>query len=456
MTTAGQTPGSQNLALTLYRAATRFSGPLLELLLNYRRAHGREDPSRVAERKGVPSRPRPDGRLVWIHAASVGEAQSSLILIESLRRRAPDARILVTTGTRTAAELMERRLPAPAFHQFYPLDHPAWVSRFLDHWKPNLALWMESEVWPNMLLEIKSRNFPAVLVNARLSPSSARRWQWVGSAIKNLLEIFCLCLAQSEKDAERLRLLGARNVIAVENLKYGAAPLPVEEDSFDRLRQAVGDRPLWLFASTHAGEEAMACRIHRTLRVSFPEILTLVVPRHPSRRDEILGLAKAEGLKARLRGESRVLPQAEDDLYIADTLGELGLFYRLAPVACIGRSFSEDGGGGHNPIEAAQHGCGVLYGPNVQNMGNIYSAMAEAQAARGLADEKDLENTLRFLLSHPQELSALRDRGRDFVTAKADVADRVMTLLDPILTRSGFRVASVDPYPGVRQARHGF
>ncbi len=453
--------------LELYRAVTALGAPLLRLLLALRARRGKEDLSRMAERRGYPSQVRPEGGLVWLHAASVGEAQSALILIDTLTRTLPGTRLLVTTGTVTSAALMQKRLPEGAFHQFLPLDSPAWVGRFLDHWAPSCALWMESELWPNMLREIRRRGIPAALVNARVSPRSARRWARAGGAAAEILSAFSVCLAQSEEDAAALRRLGARNVQIMENLKYAAAPLPCDVAALARLRRAVGAagqeqgqgrgvalRPLWLYASTHAGEEALACRIHAALKAEIPDLLTIIVPRHPARGPEVLETCRAFGLTARRRGAATdarkgdertkdgeneavsIVPEAGDDLYIADTLGELGLFYRLAPVACIGRSFSTDGGGGHNPIEAAQLGCAVLHGPKVQNLETIYTEMGAQGAAIRLADAEALRTTLLRLLTQGEDLCAAREAAQVFAERKAGAANDVLTLLEPLVTQS--------------------
>ena len=340
--------------LQFYRWLTdRLEKPLQKLVQN-RIKQGKEDASRVDERYGHPGKARPKGKLIWLHAASVGEAQSALILIDTLLGRLNDVHILVTSGTKTSASLMEKKLPDRAFHQYYPLDHPAWVQRFLEHWKPNLVFWMESELWPNMLLNIHCRNIPAILVNARLSNTSFRRWNFFKNGAADILQTFSLILTQTARDSVRFQELGAGSVVVTDNLKYSARPLPCPEDAFKPLSAAIGARKTWLFASTHAGEEAMACRLHQILKNAYPDLLTIIAPRHPERGTDVDDLCKAQGLKTILRGQDHALPDAETDIYIANTLGELGLFYRLVPIACIGRSFSDDGGGGHNPVEAAQ------------------------------------------------------------------------------------------------------
>ncbi len=419
--------------LNLYRFILSASQPLLLNLLRSRIKQGKEDISRINERKGNPKKIRPQGRLIWVHGASIGEAQSALILIKHLLDTYKDINILLTTGTLTSAQMMEKNLPERAFHQFYPLDHPKWVSSFLDHWKPDIALWMESELWPNMLGEIKARNIPAALINARLSNKSYRNWSIFKSSARRLLSSFDIILAQTEEYAERYTNLGAGQVRVTDNIKYSAAPLPADKQDLSDLTNTCKSRPVWLFASTHAGEEEMACRVHKSLKEVLPNLLTIIAPRHPARADEITASCTQYGLNIRLRGKEHNLPQAKDDIYIADTLGELGLLYRIAPVSCIGRSFSHDGGGGHNPIEAAQLGSAVLYGPNVQYQQQIFDDMRAQNAATQLQSETELTQTLQKLLNDNNTLQNHQKHAQDYANSKTNVINVVLEALTPIL-----------------------
>lgn len=419
--------------MTFYKTITKIGTPFLIALLQLRLRAGKEDPARLDERKGIASRPRPDGLLYWVHAASVGEAQSALILIDALLKKNDRLHIMVTTGTVTSAELMATRLPPRAFHQFYPIDQPHWVARFLDHWKPDLAFWMESELWPNMLCEMKQRHIPAALVNARMSRRSFAQWDRAQSFIRDILGAFTLILAQTEEDGFSYRALGAQNVLVTDNLKYSAAPLPVDQAALESLSKATKGRPLWVYASTHAGEEEIACRVHSALEKDLPRLLTIIVPRHPHRRDEIINVCEKEQMRYTLRGEERALPSADDQIYIADTMGELGVFYSLCPVAMIGRSFSRDGGGGHNLIEPAPLGCAIITGPHVQNQQKIMDEMDIADAARQVETEEDLVETLRDYLTNPVHLKDTAERARHYATRKAGVLQRVMEALEPLL-----------------------
>lgn len=407
----------------------RAGSPLLAAMLARRCRMGKEDPARLPERRGLAAQTRPPGRLLWLHAASVGEAQSALILLEALLARDPALHVLVTTGTVTSAQMMARRLPARALHQYVPLDQPDWVAAFLDHWRPDRILWMESELWPNMLAAVRARHIPAALVNARLSERSLRRWRLARNMVSEALSTFGVILAQTERDAANFRRLHASRVIVTDNIKYAAAPLPADEAALKALRDAIGGRPFWLYASTHAGEEELACRLQKELVQNIPGLLTVIAPRHPERREDIAAACAAAGVSYSLRS-SGALPDAGTQVYIADTLGELGLLYRLAPVSCVGRSFSADGGGGHNPIEPALLGSAVIHGPHIQNLAALYDEMNEKGAALRLRDETDFAATLTRLLTDKAALTRLQKAGQDFVAEKNAVLERVLDALD--------------------------
>jgi len=424
--------GKRLFLLTLYEGLMTLAAPLLAMLLRLRAMGGKEDNTRLNERTGIASRARPSGFLVWIHAASVGEAQSTFALIEELRRRNPDIAILLTTGTVTSAKLVQSRLNDSVIHQFYPLDRPAWAQRFLDHGKPDLVLWMESELWPAMLARVQDRAIPAALINARLSPRSYTRWKSASATARFILGTFKTILAQTEDEAARFEDLTGRDILVPGNIKYAAVPLPCDNSALAALEKQTARRKVWLYASTHDGEETLAARIHTRLAPNIPGLLTIIVPRHPARGRDIAATLAKQNIAVALRSNHAPVQQ-NTAIYIADTLGELGLFYRLAPVACIGRSFSDDGGGGHNPIEAAQLGCAVLHGPKVQNLAQIYADMDSASASLRVNNEDDFVAHLGKLLTDNDALEALRARGLSFTGRSAAVLDSVMDALAPLL-----------------------
>ena len=354
-------------------------------LLAWRLKRGKENPARLGERYGVTRVPRPDGPLIWLHGASVGEMLAVIPLIE--RIRAMNFAVLVTSGTVTSAALAEQRLPAGAVHQFIPLDAPRFVSRFLDHWQPDLALFVKSDLWPNLILTCADRGIPMILVNGRVSERSFNRWRRLPGVIGALLGCFDLCLTQSGADTERYAQLGAPRIPASGNLKLDVPAPPVDQTALRKLRAIIGTRAVVAAASTHAGEEAAVIAAHQRLRAKCPSLLTVIAPRHPDRGAGIVESAKAAGLSVALRSRGE-LPSPDVDIFIADTLGELGLIYRLAPIVFMGGSLASHGG--QNPIEAIRLGAAVVHGPNVWNFDEIYATLDAAHGAERIADEEGL------------------------------------------------------------------
>ena len=414
------------LSLSLYRAATAALQPFAPLLLDRRAKAGKEDRARLNERLGRPALARPAGPLVWLHGASVGESLSTLPLVERLRAERPDVGVLVTSGTVTSAELLGRRLPAGAIHQFLPLDTPGGARRFLDHWRPDLAVFAESELWPNLLLTAQARGVKLALVSAKLSDKSFARWQARPYAAQRLLGGFDLILAQDGRAAERLGLLGGA-VAGEADLKFGSAPLPVDETALADLRKRFADRPLLLAASTHPGEDEIVLAAWRAL----PDRPRLVIaPRHVERGPAIVEAARAAGASVALRSLD---PTATDEVIVADTLGELGLWFRLADLALVAGSLVP-AIGGHNPLEPARLDCPIVSGPHVENW---LTAYADLRAEQGVAfaDASVLGPRLADLLAGPEILKLQAARARAFVAARDAEARaglaRILALLPP-------------------------
>jgi len=416
------------LALRAYQLGSALGAPIASQLLTRRQKRGKEHPERLKERLGQASMPRPKGPLVWVHGASVGEMLAAVPLIERLR--AQDFAVLVTSGTVTSAALAEQRLPDGVLHQFVPLDAPRFVRRFLDHWRPGLALFVESDLWPNLICSSAKRKVPLIIINGRLSERSFKRWQRVPGVIAALLNRFDLCLAQSASDADRYGRLGAPRVNATGNLKLDIAAPPADEAALRRLRDMIGKRPVMVAASTHAGEEAAVIAAHRRLRAKFPTLLTIIVPRHPARGESIAAAAKTAGLAVALRSR-RAQPMPDIGIYVADTLGELGLMYRLAPIVFMGGSLAHHGG--QNPIEAIRLGAAVIHGPHVWNFAEIYGALDAARGAQSVADEEALTTGLAAWLSDPAARQAAAEAGATTLKKLGGALDRTWAALDPYL-----------------------
>jgi len=386
----------RGLIAGLWHGGTTLAAPSLRTMLRRRVARGKEIASRLPEREGIDPTLRPAGRLVWLHAASVGESQSILPVLAVLRAQAPDASILITTGTVTSAALLAARLPElelhRVLHRFVPLDVPAWVARFLDHWQPDTAGFVESELWPNLIEGCRARGIPMMLLNARMSARSLRGWQRVPGFARQIVGAFDRVQAQSEADAAHLRLLGARHVDAPGNLKLAAPPLPADPAELARLRALIGNRPVWLASSTHPGEEDVAGQVHRSLVAVHPTLLTIVAPRHPER-----GAAVAAALDAPRRAAGQ--DPGTRGIWVSDTLGELGLLYRLAPLAFVGRSLI--GQGGQNPLEPARLGCAIAVGPHTANFSDSVQALEAAGALTRVEDAAALANWVDAMLRDP-------------------------------------------------------
>ena len=421
-------PESLPLALRVYRWGCALGSPVASQLLMRRLKRGKEHPERLPERLGRPSTVRPKGPLVWVHGASVGEMLAAVGLIERLRAR--HFAVLVTSGTVTSAALAEQRLPDGVLHQFVPLDAPRFVRRFLDHWRPGLALFVESDLWPNLICSCAERRIPMIVINGRLSERSFNRWRRLPGVIAALLHRFDLCLAQSAADAERYAKLGAPRVSATGNLKLDVPALPADEAALGRLKQIVGKRPVVVAASTHPGEEAAIIAAHRQLRAKFPTLLTIVVPRHPERGKGIAEIAKAAGLAVALRSR-RAQPMPDIGVYIADTLGELGLMYRLATVVFMGGSLASHGG--QNPIEAIRLGAAIVHGPHVWNFAEIYAALDAAHGAEQVTDEAALAARLGVWFTNPAAPRATADAAAATIKQLSGALERTWAALDPYL-----------------------
>ncbi len=417
-----------SLSLHAYRILTALGTPLAGPFLSIRLKRGKEDPQRIGERRGRAGLSRPAGRLVWLHGASVGEAVSLLPFVERITRAGASA--LVTTGTVTSAALLSQRLPPGALHQYAPLDSPFFLRRFLAHWRPDAALIAESELWPNMIVELKRAGSPLAMINGRISERSFNRWRRAPGLIGAILSRFDLCLARSEGDGERLTALGATRVLVAGDIKFDAPALPADRRELAELSGLASGRQIWIAASTHDGEERIAATAHKRLAQVFPDALTLIAPRHPERGGEILRDLEAQGLVCALRSHGG-RPGPGTSVYICDTIGELGLFYRLAGVVFVGKSFA--GGGGQNPIEPARLASAILHGPKVGNFRDVYAALDEAGGALEIARPEDLGDALVALFANASRLRAMARAAGDTVERRAGAVERSMRALAPLL-----------------------
>jgi 3-deoxy-D-manno-octulosonic-acid transferase len=416
------------MLLRLYRQLSAAAVPLTAVVMKRRLKQGKEDPARLDERRGITSELRPHGPLVWIHGASVGEVLASAALVERLR--AANLRVLLTSGTVTSAQVVARRFAPDVIHQYVPYDSPRYVARFLDHWRPSLGLFVESDLWPNLILASAARRLPMVLINGRMSHRSFPRWRRVSASIGALLGCFDVCLAQSDLDAERFTALGGRKVLTTGNLKLDVRPPPADRARLERLMAVTRGRPVIVAASTHPGEEEIVLDVHRELAGHFPSLLTVIVPRHPDRGQAIAAMIAASGLNAGLRSQ-KDLPTATTAIYVADTMGELGLFYRLAPIVFMGGSLVAHGG--QNPIEAIKLGAAIVHGPHVFNFSDLYHALDSAGGARQAGTPDALVMQIKQWLADPAARQASVDAATRVVDQLGGALERTLLALEPYL-----------------------
>ena len=406
-------PAEPGNRLKLYRGLMRAAELLAPSILSWRERRGKEDATRRDERLGITTKARPAGQLAWVHAASVGETNAILPLIDELRKNRPALRFLVTTGTTTSAAHAASRLDQRDVHQYIPLDSPRFVARFLDHWKPDIAVFTESEIWPNLILATADRGIPLVLVNARMSPRSYKRWMKQRAISRPLFNRFAVVLTQTEKLSRWFADLGARRSTPSGNLKVDAPPLPVDAHALEALQSALGSRPRMVVACTHSGEDEIAAQAHRLIAETWPDFCTIIAPRHPDRGPVIAELLRAKGFTVSLRSASQ-LPDTKTQIYIADTIGELGTLYQLSPVAFLGKSLGVGPGshGGQNPIEAIRLGAAVMSGPHVGNFQEVYQALFKHGGAISVTSAETMAAAAMTLLNDPIALAALKAGGK--------------------------------------------
>ncbi|MGI4852121.1 MAG: 3-deoxy-D-manno-octulosonic acid transferase [Janthinobacterium lividum] len=432
-----------NFLYACYRLLSQsFAIPLANILLKYRLKKGKEDPSRLHERRGEPrqnfqevakiSNSKMLENLIWIHAASVGESVSVLTFVDHLLKYDPSCVIMVTTGTLASGIVMDQKLPDRAFHQFIPLDLQPWVQQFLGLWQPKIAFWVESEIWPNLIHEVGHRKIPLVMINGRMSQKSFDHWQWAKGFIDHLLQQFSLCFVQSSEDAKRLKALGAQNIIDVENLKFAAQPLSYDPQLLKELQVKIGQRPLWVAASTHEAEEDSLMACHHLLKKKFPDLLTIIVPRHPNRGSSI---------KQRWQSEIYIAQRSHQDsidqntqIYLADTMGELGLFYALASVVFVGGSLAPIGG--HNLIEPAHFKCALLHGPYMFKCQDVRDLFHRSKAAVQINSAQELADRLEHFFTSPNECLEMAQRAQQVVQIHQQIIDKMMIKLDPLLKQN--------------------
>lgn len=413
-----------------YRGLTRLTEPLLPLWVKRRVLKGKEDPSRQNERFGYASIERPTGKLVWLHGASVGECTMFLPIINRILQYYPTARILVTSGTITSAEVMKKRLPVRAFHQYVPLDSPSSVNRFLDHWQPDMVIWSESDIWPNLIQKTKARNIPMALINARMSGNSLEGWGKRQSSAKAIFGSFDKILAANEETANGLTWLLGHEIESSGNLKDAAPALPADEKQVNRFRKLIGARPVWCAASTHPGEDALILKAHRELLETVPDALLILAPRHPERREDVITDVRAAGFTCASHSKKGRIG-AGTKVYLMDTIGDMGLAYRLAHISFVCGSLLK-GLSGHNPLEPARLNNAVLTGAHISSFADTYMSMFVFNAAERILEPNMIGSRITHYFSTPDALQDLANQSQKFAAGRDAVLDYIWDELSPL------------------------
>ncbi|MCF1504527.1 3-deoxy-D-manno-octulosonic acid transferase [Afifella sp. H1R] len=416
------------VAFAAWRSAGRLVEPAAALLLRERERRGKEEGERLAERRGIPGRKRPAGPLVWVHAASVGETNAVLALIAAIQEQGLG--VLLTTGTVTSAKIARARLKGNAIHQYVPLDVPRYCARFVQHWRPGLAIFVESELWPVAMDELSRHGVPLVVVNGRMSPRSFRRWRQSGPLGRSIMRRISLCLAQTGDDAARFKALGMDKVMVSGNLKFDAPKPSAPAAELAAFRETIEGRPVFLGASLHPGEDEQVLAAAEKLRAVRPDLLTILAPRHPERAPALADLCRNAGLTPALRSAGD-MPDMTKPVFIADTIGEMGLWYRLADVTFLGGTLIPHGG--QNPIEPAKLAVPILHGPHTANFAEIFAALRTADAVGEVSGADDLAAQAEALFANPEHRRQRVDAATHCIESLTGALERSLDALRPYL-----------------------
>lgn len=423
-------PGAAPATIRIYSAAADLLAPLAYRKVASKLTRLGAAANRLCERRGEATTARPEGSLLWCHAASVGESLSVLPLVKQIGQMQTDLNFLITSGTQTSAEILANRLPERTTHQFAPLDSRQYLERFMSHWQPHAAIFVESELWPNMLRQTRALGIPMALVNARISDRSVRKWKRFSHSAQFLLDHFELIHCQDDRTQTHLAELGASHAKRGVNLKSLAAPLSFDERELQILQQTTAGRPVWLAASTHPGEEEIILNAHQTILDTYPDALLILVPRHPERGDAIKDLITEADLSAGQRSKGD-LPDPHSEVYLADTLGEMGLWYTLCPLTVLCGSFSDVGG--HNPYEPAQAGSFILHGPRYANFKHAYEELDAAGTSQQVANLSELTGALVHWIGTPETLKEKQTAAGRFATHKEEALETLAESLSNAL-----------------------
>ena len=376
--------------LFFYRLTINFIFLISPIIIIYRIYKKKEDPKRFLEKIGKFNKKNTNNNLIWFHGSSVGEILSIIPLIEKLEKRKNIKKILITSNTLSSAKIIKKLKLKKTFHQFFPLDTEFLVEKFLNHWKPKVVFFIESEIWPNMIIKIKEKNIPLILLNARITKKSFQKWSSVISFSKKIFNEFDLCLGQNNKTCNYLKILGAKNIKKIGNLKFSQSRSELKNKQNTKIKKILRNKKIIFSAiSTHKGEELFCGKVHANLKKKYKNIISIIIPRHVHRAHEIKQELNANGLRVHLHTSNKTI-NSKTDIYLVDTFGETKSFLKLSKIAFMGKSIYAKGG--QNPLEAARLGNRIIHGPNIENFIEVYDFLKKQEISTKIKSYKGLEN----------------------------------------------------------------
>ena len=396
--------------------------PIIKLNIYLRIQSNKEDNKRYIERYGISNIDRPNGHLIWVHAASIGEFKSAATTIEKLHKKFT---ILVTTTTLTASNYAIDQFGDKIIHQYSPLDIQIWVNRFLEKWKPSLVLWIESDLWPTTLSLIKKKSIKSYLINSRISPNSFKKWKYIRGFFTKITSAFDEIFAQSPLDKERLEILTQREIKFIGNLKLSSIEKLKDNTELNFFQKKVNNFNIIMLASTHQGEERIFINLIKKLLIKYKNLKIIFAPRHPHRSNSIKKMLDQEKIHSNLFNNSTNL---KEDVLIINSFGKMALYYSLSDIVILGGSFTKMGG--HNPIEPAHNNCVVITGPHIYNWENIFLDMINNKACILSKNINELDQTLTSLLQNTKEINLIKIKAKKFANNSFFEIEKIISKID--------------------------
>ena len=410
-----------NFLLLIYKILSIIFIPIVIIIVFLRILQGKEINSRIKERFAFSKIKRPTGKLIWINASSIGEYLATISLIKKIRKIKPKTKILITTNTKTSALLAKKISDKNIIHQFTPQDNPLVIKKFLNYWKPSLVLWMESEFWPIILDEIKKFNIKIILLNGRMSDKSFRNWNYFKFFFKKVITNFSLILTMSKIDQKNFKKLGAKNIGYIGNLKFCNEDQTYNKSIEKKAKKLIGNRPVWLAASTHSGEENIVAVSHNLLKkeLKLKNLLTVIVPRNIKRSTDIVKEIRSIVPSVKLFNSQFISKNTE--IVVDDSIGQLEMWYKNIKTVFLGKSLPPKGG--QNPIEPARNGCAIISG-TMSNFKEIEKEMLINKCILHIKNNLDLFNATKNFIKRDSYAKKFRVNAKNYVKSKSLILDK--------------------------------